>query len=601
MLVMNNLAVKLLKLRKHYNYSQEHLANILGIDVLEYMAIENGRDVLNYAGLKKLASLYKIHVDELFVNDMEVTLHEVDFSKTEELNLKYFLKEENKTLAFVKKNLIWICLVLIGLCFGVLYLLNQNDSKLDINPEEVVLRNIDRLAVSDTTVVYIDDDGNVKGTGDNSYGQLSNLPTKSAIKVVEGSNYTVVLHNDGSVTSFGLSNGYVDDISKWKNIVDIASGDNHIVAVDTRGKVYATGDNSAGQCDVDSYDDIASVFAFKNGTVLLDKDGKLYSTGEFLGQSQIKNYSNISDIDVSNDNLVVLTSEKTVDYVAAKKNFLNIYKWRDIVDVACGDEFVAALSSDGHVYIDCDDKSMSNVVDTWENIIAISAADEYLIAYDGSSIMGVGKNDHLQFENTQSSLVTLAQVGGVKISCDEVNNNSISISFDKVANATGYEITLNIDDENSSSTYRVSSNQTVTFTSDSLTDGGTYEVSITTLGDDVNYLSSEPLIVPFTYLKANQDRNVYVDVEFDYTNMSVDELTAYLNSIGVKNIIGVEIGQECEDNSKIIRSVNGISSGQRISKEELGKATVSYEYCRIKKDTDTGDNNEQDLENKGQE
>ncbi len=596
---MNNLAVKLLKLRKHYNYSQEHIANILGIDVLEYMAIENGRDVLNYAGLKKLASLYKIHVDELFINDKEVTLHTVDFSKTEELNLKYFLKEENKKVAFIKKNLIWICLVLIGVCFGILFLINQGNKQVDVNPDEVVLENINRLAVSDTTVVYIDSDGNVKGTGDNSYGQLSNLPTKSAIKVVEGSNYTIVLNKDGSVTSIGLNNGYANEISNWRNIVDIASGDNHIVAVDTRGNVYATGDNGVGQCDVDDYDDIASVFAFKDGTVVLDKEGKLYSNGEFIGQSQIKNYSNISDIDVSNDNLVVLTGDKTVDYVAAKKNFLNIYKWRDIVDVACGDNFVAALSSDGHVYIDCDDKSMFNEVDTWENIIAISAADEYLIAYDGESIKGVGKNDHLQFENNQSSLITLAQVGGVKISCDELNDNSVSISFDKVANATGYEISLNIDDENSPSVYRVSSNQTVTFTSDSLVDGGTYQISITTLGDDVDYLSSEPLVVPFTYLKTNQDRNVYVDIDFDYTNMSIDELTSYLNSIGVKNVIGVEVGQECEDNSKIIRSVNGISSGQRISKEELSKATVTYEYCRIKQDS--GDHNEQDLENKGQE
>ena len=599
MVEMNNLATKLLKLRKHYNYSQEHLANILGIDVLEYMAIENGRDVLNYAGLKKLASLYKIHVDELFINSKEVTLHEVDFSKTEELNLKYFLKDENKTLTFIKKNLIWICLVLIVLCFGILFLVNKENQSIDVNPDEVVLENINRLSVSDTTVVYIDDAGNVKGTGDNSYGQLSNLPTKSAIKVCEGSNYTIVLNNDGSVTSIGLSNGYASDLEKWRNIVDIASGDNHIVGVDTRGNVYAIGDNSSGQCDVNDYDDIEKVFAFKNGTVLLSKEGKLYSTGEFLGQSQIKNYSNILDIDVSNDNLVILTLDKTVEYVAAKKNFLNIYKWRDVVDVACGDEFVAALTSDGKVYIDCDDKSMSNEVDTWENVIAICAADEYLIAYDGTNIMGVGKNDHLQFENNQSELVTLAQVGGVKISCDEVNNNSVSVSFDKVANATGYEITLNIDDENASTTYRVSSNQTITFTSDSLVDGGTYEITITTLGDDINYLSSSPLVVPFTYLKANQDRNVYVDIDFDYTNMSIDELSSYLNSIGVKNVIGVEIGQECEDNSKVILSVNGISSGQRISKEDLSKATVTYEYCRIKNtdNNDSGDNNEQDLEN----
>ncbi len=590
---MNNLATKLLKLRKHYGYSQDYLARVLNIDVLEYMAIENGRDVCNYTSLKKLASLYKINVNELFINSKEVTLHKVDLSKTEELNLQYFLKEENKTIAFIKKHLILISAALIVLCFGLLMLINNSDKT--INPEEVTLKNINRLSISDTSVVYIDDDGNVRGAGDNSYGQISNLPTKTAVKVCEGSNYTIVLNNDGSVTSIGLSGTYAKEIEKWKNIVDIASGDNHVVGVDTRGKVYASGDNTYGECEVDDFDDITKVFAFKNGTVLLDDNGKLYSVGEFLGLSQIKNYSNILDIDVSNDNLVVLTKENTVDYVAAKKNFLDIYKWRNIVDVACGDEFVAALALDGKVYIDCDDKSMSNEVETWENIIAICAADEYLIGYDGQNIMGVGKNEYLQFEDTQSELITLAQVSGIKISFDEVNDNSISVSFDKVANATGYEVTLNIDDQSTPNTYRVSSNQTVTFTSSSLLDGQNYEITITTLGDDEIYSNSKPLTVPFTYLKSNQDRNIFVDIEFDYTNMSIEELTSYLNSIGVGNIIGIEVGQDCEDNSKVIRTVNGISSGQRVSKEDLSNATVTYEYCRIK--SDTGENNEQDLEN----
>lgn len=66
---MNHLPNKLLKLRKHYNYSQSYLAEVLGIDTLEYMAIENGRGMIDYNQCKKLANLYHVNVLEIFINN----------------------------------------------------------------------------------------------------------------------------------------------------------------------------------------------------------------------------------------------------------------------------------------------------------------------------------------------------------------------------------------------------------------------------------------------------------------------------------------------------------------------------------------------------
>ena len=74
---MNRLPKKLLKLRKHYNYSQSKIAEVLGIDVVEYMAIENGNKVCNFEQCKKLAALYRIKVIELFSNSSSVGLHSV--------------------------------------------------------------------------------------------------------------------------------------------------------------------------------------------------------------------------------------------------------------------------------------------------------------------------------------------------------------------------------------------------------------------------------------------------------------------------------------------------------------------------------------------
>ena len=36
---MNYLPVKLAKLRKHYNFSQNYIANVLGISVVDYMVM----------------------------------------------------------------------------------------------------------------------------------------------------------------------------------------------------------------------------------------------------------------------------------------------------------------------------------------------------------------------------------------------------------------------------------------------------------------------------------------------------------------------------------------------------------------------------------
>ena len=65
---MNYLPSKLTKLRKHYNYSQSYLAEILGVDTLEYMNYENGSKMIDYEQMKKLATL-KQHEDSTMNKD----------------------------------------------------------------------------------------------------------------------------------------------------------------------------------------------------------------------------------------------------------------------------------------------------------------------------------------------------------------------------------------------------------------------------------------------------------------------------------------------------------------------------------------------------
>lgn len=581
---MNYLPGKLLKLRKHYNYSQSYLADLLNVEVIEYMAFENGRKVPDFKQCLKIATIYHVGVDEIFKNNERITLYEVSKAKTDELNIEYFLPP--KTFKDRLRDFSRKYAVLLGIALGVVILglivLNGYTKKSEETVKTITLDNINRLSLSETTVVYIDEEGAVKGSGDNTNAQLSNLPSRNAVKVAEGSSYTLILNSDGTLSYSGMKRNFDEDLGDIKDIVDIASGDNHIVLLDSKGKVYAYGDNSHGQCEVSDFKKIAKVYATSKGTIVLDEDGDIFFCGEIVGASQLKNYKNIKDIDASNDNLVMLSDSDTVDYIAKSKNFLNIYKWKNVTDVACGDEFVAALSSDGKVYIDCEDPLMKKTVESFSDIIAIAAGDKYLIAYDGHNLYGAGENDYNQFEKEENEIITLAQVSGVKVSI----NNTIDVSFDKVTNAEGYEITLNAGEGN---TYRVSSNQTVSFFCDDLNDNDTYEITITALGDNVTYRDSLPLVIEFVYQRDNDNEDSYVEIDADFETMTVKEFETFAKSIGINNLVGIEQNVECDGDKQLVSSVDGISKGQKILRSDLSKAIVTYNYCRIKEKVEVPD------------
>lgn len=569
---MNYLPNKLLKLRKHYNYSQEHLAKVLRVDVVEYMAYENGRKILNYDQCKKIAKLYHIDVDEIIRNSEDVTLYDVTSSKTDEINIAYFLPKKkffDYFKDFVRRNAILVGTTIGVVILGILAFIIFNKEDVVLN---LALENNNRLSVSEISVVYIDDNGLVKGSGDNSNDQLSNLLCENPVKVATGKDFTIILKADGTLSSSGLDNENREIINTWKNIVDIAAGEKHVVALDYKGNVYACGDNEYFQCEVNDFKNIKKIYASKNGTICLDNEGILYSAGEFIGSSKIKTFINIKDLDTSEDNLVVIDEDGLIEYVAKNKNFLEIYKWQDVIDICCGEEFIAGLLKDGTVLIDCEDSKMKKEVAKWENIIAIDAGSDYLIAFDGKQIYGAGNNAYHQFEKTNEEMIVLEQVGNVNVSFGD----NILVSYDVIENASGYEIIIN-DDEN---TKVITDNLNASFSSDNLISGNTYRITITTLGDGEYYENSKPKVVEFVYTRPENNNEEYVVIA-KLEEMSVEEFKEYLKSIGVTNINSIETGNACEIEGRMIIRIDGISSGQRIAKKDLEKATVTYYICKI--------------------
>ena len=239
-----------MKLRKHYNYSQSYLAEVLGVDTLEYMNYENGSKMISYGEMKKLASLYHVDVAEIFRNDKEVTLHEMDKTNTDEINIEYFTAK--KTLFgsikdfYLNHKIASTIIILLMLTIVILSMVLKNTVK----PYTLIRDNINRLSVSESTVVYIDDYSAVNGSGSNTNGELSNLTSSGAIKVQEGEGFTIILNEDGTVSSASLISKYAKELSEWRNIVDIAAGRAHVLGVDSNGRVHCTGDNSSGACDI---------------------------------------------------------------------------------------------------------------------------------------------------------------------------------------------------------------------------------------------------------------------------------------------------------------------------------------------------------------
>lgn len=569
---MNKLPNKLARLRKHYNYSQAQVAEVLGIDAVDYMAFENGSAVCNFEQCKKLASFYRINVIELFSNSSSVGLHNVKGPSGKDEY--YFLPDKTireKVNKFRKVHPLRfggiIVVLFILLCMGI-YALTYKEYKA---PE---LINTNCLSMSDKDIYYIDGTGDLYQTTKTNGEKLIYTADQDLLMVVNGKDFVATLKKDGTVDCIGFSEEDTKKVNKWNRIIDIAAGDKHLVALSDNGRVYAIGDNEYGQCDVSEYKNVNKIFGSKYATIIQTSDGKLMSCGKMLGSSQLKNIKNSINIASSDNYLMVLKEDKTVETISNEGNIFETNKWRNIIDIACGNDFLVGLRSDGVLVVKSDDTNFVSNATSWKNIKAIAACDDYLIAYDGNKIYGTGVNVNFEFEQNYFKGSALSVVKNVKISI----GNNIEVSFDSVENASGYEVSMLSEDGTLINKYRVTSNATINFSKENLHNEATYNITITTLGDGKNYLDSEKLTVPFTY-QTGESEGDFVDLEFDYKKMSPSELEEYLKSVGVGNITPIEI--ECSDSESMITAVNGVSSGQRYSRSELQGATVSYNYCKV--------------------
>lgn len=572
---MNKLPEKLTKLRKHYNYSQSYLAEVLGVETLEYMNYENGSGMINYEQMKKLASLYHIDLVDVFRNSADVELYEVNKANTDEINIEYFTQEETlfeKAKEFYRHNKVTSTIILV-LLFTILFM--SIILKNTVKPFTLTRDNINRLSVSETTVVYIDDYSGVNGSGSNANGELSNLTSSAAIKVCEGEGFTIILNEDGTVSNAGLISKYAREVDDWKNIVDVAAGDKHIVGVDSNGRVRCTGDLSEGACDFSDARNIRKVFATANGSILMDNDGVIFSAGSFIGSGSIKNYFNIKDVASSENILAVLCEDHTIDvYTKNSLNYLEAESWNDIVDVACGDSFVAGLDRYGKVHIEIDNDEIRDQIEKWSNIIAIDAASDYLIGFDGVKIYGVGNNSYHQFVKEELVKQRLDMVSNVEYN---IGDEYISVQFDPVSNASGYIVSLDV---GIGISRRIEKAEVVRFETENMTDGKAYTLSIVSIGEG-DYTDSDTYKLNFTYLRPEEHYTFLLE-----RNMKVEDFIEYLKQFGVseEQLKGIESEDACEGDEMTV--IWSSIDGKTLTKSELLNSEIEYTYCRVEENVE---------------
>ena len=586
---MNRLPEKLVKLRKHFKYSQEYVANYLGMAVFDYIDVENGTKMLSYSLLKKLSFLYEIDTEELFINDLDVTLVELHDKTIDETNMMYFTKKKfdlNSIRQYIKNHYIMVTVV-TSLAVAVLVLLIivvKGRVTLDLDTEISILN---RLSVNDTNVLYVDSNGGVKGAGDNSNNQLAYLPTSNIVSVKQGKDFEVFLSQDGSVDTSNVN--YQDEVNNWENIVEIGAGEDFIVGLDKSGKLHYAGNDEKLKSEVESLSAITNIFVCDEAILSINYNNELTISGTLLGSSIFKKDNDIVDIDTSDNITVVLYNDGSVAYIDSDgRVFSDVSNWTNIVDVCCGSDFIAGLKEDNSVVLySFNDKITSNKLMKWTNVVAIDAANNYLIGLtDSYNIYGVGECRYNQFKDDDApSTKTLTQLDSIDsstikftLSRENEDKYKLNVSFDENRLASTYKVELECDD-GSNQSYIIEDNS-IDFLISNKTLNVTFK--ITCLGDKENYGDSQTTIIS-TLIDSIECSDC------DLETISIPDIKGHLLSEAIDelmtlNINNIELnvatsGCDLSKQTIKVQQYDGYDSTKKYTSEELAKLKVNITKC----------------------
>jgi transcriptional regulator with XRE-family HTH domain len=571
---------KLVNLRKINEFSQAFVAKELNISIKNYMDIENGSLGCNSANLKLLSKLYEIKLESLVDDTVLIEYKKVDTTdslKLSDINDK--LDHKNKTTKIKKISQILAVFFVIVILFS---LINKN-SKINLT-----FNSLNSITSSETTVVIIDKDKNLYMSGLNIDSELFS----DVVKVKENNDYTITLNKFGVLHYDNEAAKQLIGIEELNSIVDFDIGSNHLVTIDEDGILNCLGDNSFNQCEIGDWYNVNMVVAKNDGTVGITINNTCFATGDILDIEKLVDLDDVMDICFSDNILVYLNIKNQViplnDY-AKKFDFSN---WDDVIDIQCGNDYIAGLTKDGHLRIAVDDYKVIEATNKWNNLVAISGSNNFLVAYDGNEVFGIGENEYNQFVPTtlDEQIPQLSRVNNINV---EFGYEFIKVDWDKVDNADYYSVQINVGTGYSTKV----SNNSILVDVDKFSNGQEYFIKITSLSNSINYQNSEVIEQPFIYNKKPEptveptiiptsepiEIPSLITLE-KLTGKTKDNFEIYMKGLGVlrDNLIGTENQEnQCIDNIEVVLTVNGVEDSEEITIEELNTRVINYTYCKL--------------------
>lgn len=503
--MITKLPEKLLVLRKHYGYSQQEIADKMGVNVVEYMGWENGRAICTLSQFKRLAGIFSLSLEEMLRNTADLNLPtyfddsiQIPFVKQEE-DLVFFagkgevevetppveeapkvkvveeapkpkVEKTNKKINLTKKQMqiagaagILVLIFIIGAAF----LLSPKKGGTE-NPLNLSLNDQQRLAAGKQFSVMMDDHLNPQ-----QYGIGLNLSEfQGVVSVSARTDFVLGLKSDGTVVGSGSNSQGQLNVGDWKQITGISAGNSHSVGVKEDGTVVCAGSNRSQECEVSGWKDVKTVVAGDGFTLGIHEDGTLDVAGTIQNSGLLKKQTNVVSAAIGTKEIALLKEDQTVEVISYTGTIASdCSSWENIIQVAAGSNYIAGLDTKGEVHIVTKDAQLQKEVESWSNIKAIEGSDLFLIGYNGSEMVGAGNRSYQQFpENKKEE--ALAKVTNVKVS--QVGEK-IEITWDKVDGAQHYIVTINTPSPYSSN--KITNNQVMVDQS-RFENGETYQITI---------------------------------------------------------------------------------------------------------------------------
>ncbi|MEG0177900.1 MAG: helix-turn-helix domain-containing protein [Bacilli bacterium] len=546
--MVNKLPEKLLLLRKHFGFSQQEIADKMGVNVTEYMGWENGRTICNLAQFKLLANIFQVSLDDMLKNTTDIPLPnlsledsiQIPFMKDSEssnVDIPYMVqpqkekpvpvsqhttqikrvsevKEKEKPVNTIhrvdinqkpvkksknNKKLYTIiggvigAIVLIGAIF---FFLNMNKGNDGLN---LKLSQTDRLATTEKFTIYIADNQSAKMVGQGiTLNDFTDLVKISAYK-----DSVVGLKSDGTVVAAG-SNSYGQlDVKDIKDATDVSIGSKHTVAALKDGKVTCVGDKNA--CDVESWENIVDVEAGNGFTLGIDSAGNVKVAGAVNSSSTIESQKSVKSIAIGENEIAFLNTSGSVTMVSySGATTTNTSTLKNITEVAVGNGFVAGLGSDGKVQIVTTKEDLSKAVSEWTGISCIAAYNNTIVGFTSTGKMvGAGDNQYNQYVN-EAETTTKEQLEQVKSLQTTIEKSKLNLTWDKVEGADYYEVSINT---NPVYTAKSVENK-LSIDLNKLTDGSHYTISITACSNADKELNSQVYTVDYAYTAPTPEPTV---------------------------------------------------------------------------------------------